>query len=656
MYKVLAVALACLLFTASQSWSETLHTLEPIVVTATKLETPVREVASSVTVITKEEIQSKQQPTVVDVLRGVPALDVVRYGGLGQATSVFLRGANSEHTLVLIDGVPANDPSSPNRLFDFAHLSTDNIERIEIVRGPGSTLYGSDALGGVIQIITKKGKGKPRIQLAAEGGSHETYKEQFSLNGGSEFYNYSLIASYLETDGISSASSSYGNRERDGYESISTSGRLGITPTENFDLDFIFRYYDTENDLDLGGGPSADDPNYVGESKSTFIRSQATLSLFKDFWQQKFGFSFSDYDRTFINKPDSNNPLALDDSSFNGNIYNFDWQNNFYFNDKNTITIGLDYKKEKADNKTFMQGEDPLWGPWTYEEVLKDEDADTIAYYLQDQINFSDVFAATAGLRLDDHSDFASKATYRIAARYLFKSTNTTVKGTFGTGFKAPSLSQLFGSATYTSGGFPMPTIGNPDLKPEEVKSWDIGIEQRFLNDKISLSATYFENDFENLIKNKPIAPGSFIYTYGNVKEAKTKGIEIGATWQPVENFNLSSSYTYTDTEDAKDFSRIPRNKFSVKANYQFMKKGNINIDVVYVGEREDDAYNLETGDFSRVELDNYTLLNLAVSFNATENFRIFARAENILDEDYEEVWGFGTPGISGYIGGEYTF
>ncbi|APG28402.1 hypothetical protein A7E78_11415 [Syntrophotalea acetylenivorans] len=654
MHKILAVALAGLLLQTSHAWSQTPQTLEPIIVTATKLETPAREVASSVTVITKEEIQLKQQATVTEVLRSVPGLDVSRSGGLGQLTSVFLRGANSEHTLVLIDGVKANDPSSPNRLFDFAHLLTNNIERIEIVRGPASTLYGSDALGGVIQIFTKKGAGKPQVQVAAEGGSYETHKEQFSISGGSELHNYSLMASYLESDGISSAAKSYGNRERDGYENIAVSGQIGLTPTENFDFDLIFRFNDAESDLDLGGGPSADDPNYVGKSESSFLRLQTRFALFNDLWEQKIGFSFSDYDRTFQNKPDAINPLAFDDSQFEGQTYKVDWQNNFYIKN-NTITLGIDYEKEKADNKAFLQGVDPVAGFFTYTSETNNEEAHTLAYYLQDHINISDALFTTIGLRLDDHSDFASKVTYQIAASYLVEKTKTKIKASHGTGYKAPSLVQRLENATYSSVNFgTLDTLGNPDLKPEENRSWDFGVEQTLLNDRIKLSTTYFENKFNNLIKNS-YNPAGYA-TYDNVKDAKTKGIEIGASWQPIANFILSASYTYTDVEDAKDFLRIPRNKFSANANYQFMQKGNINIDVICVGEREDDPYNLETGDYDRVELDKYTLLNLAVSFNVTEKLRLFARAENILDEDYEEVWGFGTPGISGYIGGEYTF
>jgi vitamin B12 transporter len=255
MLKIPSLALIGMLmlpFSASAITSE-LTSLEPVVVTATKLETPVSEIASSVTVITAEEIENRQPTSALDVLRTVPGLDVVRQGGLGQQTSVFLRGGNSTHTLVLVDGIEMNDPANPGRSFDFATLGTDNIERIEIVRGPGSTLYGSDAIGGVINIITRKGSGKPTITLSAEGGSFETHQEKLSLSGGNDLWNYSLAASFIESNGISAADERYGNSERDGYDRTSVSSRIGITPTTNFDLDFFLRYFDSEADLETFG-------------------------------------------------------------------------------------------------------------------------------------------------------------------------------------------------------------------------------------------------------------------------------------------------------------------------------------------------------------------------------------------------------------------
>jgi len=647
MYKILAVALAGLLLQTSHSWSQTPQILEPIIVTATKLETPAREVASSVTVISEEDISTKQQTTVLDALRSVPAVDVVRQGGAGQQTSIFMRGANSEHTLVLIDGIQVNDPISPARFFDFAHLTTDNIDRIEVLRGPGSTLYGSDALGGVINIITQKGQGEPRLTVSAEGGSYETHREKIGLSGGNEKINYSLTASYLDSNGIGAASRKDDNSERDGYENLSTSARIGLTPTDNFDLDFIVRYIDSETEIDNFGGPAGDDPNFTLDNRSIFFRTQARLILFDDLWEQKLGFSLSDYDRSSHNDPDSDHPFDLVRSSYDSRQHKIDWQNNLYLHETNTVTLGIEYEEEKGKSDYYSES---FFGPWS--STFPEKKTDTIGCYLQDTIRLWDRLFTTLGVRIDDHDEFGSQTTYRATSAYLFNTTGTKIRASYGTGFKAPSLIQLFD-----------PVFGgNPDLDPEESEGWDVGIDQTFLNDQLTISLTYFENDFEDLIVNEFVGFDPIlgpIYSYENVDNAETKGIELALTCQPVEDVIIRASYTYTETENEstnEDLLRRPNNKFSADITYRFLERGNVNLNLLYVGERDDIFFNGVTFESGRTELANYTVVNLAASFMVTDKLRLFGRVDNLFDEEYEEVWGYDTAGISGYVGGEYTF
>jgi vitamin B12 transporter len=653
MYKILAVALAGLLVQTSHSWSQTPQLLDPVVVTATKLETPVREVARSVTVVTEEEISTKQQTSVSEALRAVPAVDVVQQGGAGQQTSIFMRGANSEHTLVLIDGIQVNDPISPSRFFNFADLTTDNIERIEVFRGPGSTLYGSDALGGVINIITKTGQGGPRLTVSAEGGSYETHREKISFSGGNNWINYSLTASYLDSNGISAASREDGNRERDGYENISTSARLGLTPTDNFDIDFILRYIDSDADIDNSGGPGGDDPNFTLENKSLFFRAQASLMLFNDLWEQKLGFSLTDYDRESKDDVDTARPFDSSRSSYESNLYKIDWQNNLFLTERNTLTIGIDYEKEKGeqkDRRTFEDWEAP-GTPASSSSEIKNLNTHITAYYLQDQIKLWDRFFTTLGVRLNDHAEFGTRTTYQAASTYLFPTSGTKIRASYGTGFRAPSLLQLYD-----------PVFGgNPDLDPEKSTGWDVGVEQNLWNDRISLSLTYFENDFEDLIINvsafDPIL--GFVSSYQNVDDAKTSGIEFAATCKVTTNIILRTSYTYTDTENeetGEQLLRRPQNKFSADLTYRFLDRGNVNMNLLYVGHRDDSFYNNVTFESGRTELASYTVVNLAASFNLTNDFRLFGRVDNLFDEEYEEVWGYSTAGIGGYAGAEYTF
>lgn len=644
MRKILSLALVGVLMQPVIASASDLTTLEPVVVTATKLETPLREVASSVTVISAEEIENKQPNTVLDVLRSVPGLDVIRQGGLGQQTSIFLRGSNSMHTLVLVDGIEMNDPANPGRSFDFSTLGTDNIERIEIVRGPGSTLYGSDALGGVINIITRKGSGKPKVNLFAEYGSFETHEEKLSVSGGNELVNYSLVASFLESNGISAAAKRYGNQERDGYDRTSVSSRIGLTPTDNFDVDFFLRYIDAEADLDTFAGPFGDDPNNTFDSESLFLRLQGRLMLLNDRWEQKLGFSLSDYDRENRDGTDPSHPFDSSMTTYDSRLYKGDWQHNLYLHPTNTLTVGLEYEKEEASGTSVYIYADPLWNT---NDRFDKATAETYGYYIQDEIRLWRDFITTAGLRVDDHEEFGARMTYRITSSYLFRPTGTRIKGTFGTAFKAPTLAQLYENSTYV--------LGNPDLAPEKSRGWDIGLEQQLWNDRVLLSATYFENHFEDLI-NTFYSMTSFKYEYENIDEAQTKGLELTASVRPVDDLTLSASYTYTDTENrntGEQLLRRPRHKYNLNVNYRFLDRGNANLDIFYFGERDDlDLYN-----WSQTKtLAGYTVVNLALSYEVNPHLRIHGRVENLFDEDYEETNGFGSPGIAGYAGASITF
>ncbi len=609
--------------------------IEEIIVTATRVETSAEEVASSVTVITSEEIEKKQKKTVLEALRDVPGLDVVQTGGPGTPTSVFIRGANSEHTLVLIDGVEMNDPISPGRSYNFAHLTTDNIDRIEIVRGPQSTLYGSDAIGGVINIITKKGRGKPKFFLSGEGGSFRTFRETAGVSGGNDWADYSVSASRLDTDGISAANEKRGNREKDGYENTSVSGRFGLVPSENSEIGFNVRYIDSETDIDNSGGAGGDDPNNKADYKQLFLKTEGKLILFDDLWEQKFGVSFSRHNRDSKNGKDSDHPDDLSRGSFDGRVLKFHWQHNFYVHDTNTITAGFETEEEKGKSRWYSESS---YGP--YASKFAEKTARTNSFFAQDKIALWDSFFSTFGVRVDNHDRFGTRATYRFAPVYIFKATGTRLKGTYGTGFKAPSLYQLFSQ------------YGIENLSPEKSTGWDIGIEQELWKKKASLSLTWFQNSFKNLIEFDSAA-----LKYMNIAKAKTKGVELFASLNPTDSFSFSTNYTYTETENKAvggPLMRRPKNKFGMDMNYRFLEKGNINLGFIYVGKKENKDFTAYPA--TKVKLDSYKLVNVAASYDITGNIRIFGRIDNLFDEDYEEVLGYGTPGVAGYGGLKITF
>ncbi len=609
--------------------------VEKVVVTATRIETPVEEVGSDVTVIGKEEIKKSQKKTVADLLRSVGSLDVVRTGGPGSSTSVFIRGAKSEHTLVMIDGVEMNDPISAGRTFNFADLTVDNIERIEIIKGPQSTLYGSDAMGGVINIITKKGSGRPSAFVSGEAGSFSTYRESAGVSGGTSLVNYSLSLSREDTDGISAAAAKDGNTESDAYENTTVAGRFGLSPLEYLSLDLTARYTDARHDIDNGGGPGKDDPNNTTESKRFYFRTSASLFLLDGVLENTIGFSLTDHQRENNNGKDPLHPTSLSVSSFDSRLKKTDLQSTLRMGKAGTLTAGIEYEEEEGESKYHSES---AWGPYT--SNFSNQKARNTGYYAEESIGLLDRLFITAGVRSDNHNRFGSETTYRVTGAYRIKETGTTLKATFGTGFKAPTLYQLFSR------------YGDIHLLPETSTGWDAGIEQTLADGRISLGATYFSNNFDDLIDFD-----SATSKYKNISGAETNGVELSVALNPIDALTIRTRYTYTDTLDRSTGMSLLRraaNRVNVNIGYDFSERGNLNMDINYVGTRDDRDYS--TFPATRVTLGPYTLVDLAASYALTKNVTITGRIENLLDQDYQEVAGFGTPGIGAYGGVRVTF
>jgi len=582
-----------------------------IVVTATRNEQEVEDVTSSVTVITGREIERKQPVSAVDVLRGIEGIHVVQSGGLGKSAGVIIRGGEAGHTLVMIDGMQVNSPTLG--MFNFGDLMSDNIERIEIIRGPQSTLYGSDALTGVINIITKKGSGPAKLVVSVEGGSYETYKESAALSGGRENASYSLSVSRVDSKGFSTASEKNGNREKDGYGNTTLSGRTVINVTKKLNFDLALRYTDADTDLDSFGG---DDPNY----KQELISRLGSIKLNHqalNWYSYYIKYSATD-DTLKYRDPDT----AWNNSEIKTRVEEIDWQNDFYTGDINVLTLGYEYEKEEGQNN--VAGFDNA----IYNNAL----------YLQEQLFiFNDRLTITAGARKDDHSMFDDQVTYRAGISFKVPLIETRLMANWGEGFKAPTLNDLFYQDPYGS-------RGNPDLKPEESTGYDIGFEQWLGEKTVRISTSYFFNDFENLIDWVEYAP--WAYEPRNISSAETKGWEFGFDVKPHKSLLLSASCTILDTEDkatGNKLARRPENKGSFSINWT-PGIADFNLSVEKVGKRWDDSDNTE-------KLKSYTKVDLATSFDVSKNLTIFGRGENLLNEDYEESSGYGTAGLS-YYGG----
>jgi vitamin B12 transporter len=612
-----------------------------VVVTATRLETPIKEVASSITVITREELERARKTSVLEALEEILGVSVIQNGPKGGAASAFLRGANSEHTLVMMDGVELNDPISPSHSFDLAHLTLEGIERIEVLRGPQSTLYGSDALGGVINIITRKGQGKPKFHLSTEAGSYRTLSTSAGISGGSNRVDYSLGISLLQSQGFSAASKSYdGNKENDGYQNLSLFGRVGFRLKNNIDFELAARNLKTETDLDDFGGPYGDDPNNSQNYDSLLLKAQVRSLQLHNRWEQKMIFSAVDYDRRHKNPIDDIHPFDSEQGFYKSRLYKFEWQNNFFLHETNTLTFGIDHHQEQGESEYQYNSS---WGPFFDNFPLKR--AQTTAFFIQDQVRAKSRFFATIGFRLDRHSQFGLALTGRLAGTYLIESTKTKIKMTCGTGFKSPSLYQLYAPGTIWG------PIGNMGLRPERSVGLDFGVEQGFVGEKILFAATYYLNDYRNLI-NFDSYQG-----YINIGRAEAKGIELSLQARPLDDLRLNLNFATTEARDEKTGKRLlrrPKEKFVANLNYQFLKQSNFNLSVLYIGERDDMDFSKTP--YEQITLPAYALVNAAVSVNIMANIQVFSRFENIFNQKYEMIKGYGTPGFSVYGGFNLLF
>lgn len=584
------------------------------ILSATNTPAATRSIGSSYTVIDSEKIAASQQQNVAEVLRGTPGLDVVRQGGPGGVTTVFLRGANSQQTKVLIDGVPVNDPSNASRLFDFSNLSTDNIERIEVIRGPQSVLYGSDAIGGVVNIITKRGQGPFTAKVGAMGGTYGTHQETVSASGGDERTYYALGGSFLKTDGISSASRRNGNREPDGYSNGSVSGRFGWNPDETWNVDYMFRYTDARAELDdfsFGLGVPVDNLIRRNISKIFTNRVQLTNLAVDGLIEQKVGFSLTDYNRLDTDSGPFSPPL------FVGQTRKVDYQASLQLTDSNTFTAGTSYQHEDGSS-TF----NPL-------ASLTD-----IAFYLQDQFQLLENWSTTVGVRWDDYNRAGPAQTYRVASVYRFDESATSLHGSLGTGFRAPALAEsLF-------------AFGNPNLRPESSKGWDAGVRQELVDGTIVVDATVFDNFLNNLI-----VFDFNTFNLENVGRARTTGAELSGMCYVTERVTLTGGYTFTNARNLDTgvmLLRRPREKSTIGLEYLFPNESTrVGINALLVGQRLDTGNNI---------LARYTLVNLTARQQLGRHSEFFLRVDNLFNESYEEVRGYGVPGVATYAGFNLTY
>ncbi|GAA3936223.1 TonB-dependent receptor plug domain-containing protein [Litoribacillus peritrichatus] len=609
--------------------AETEHAME-IVVSASKVEMSRAATGSAMTVLDSEYLEQNQVRTVSDALRDVPGVAVSRNGAAGSFTQVRIRGAEANQTLVLIDGIEVNDVANGSE-YNFAHLMSLEIERIEVLRGAQSALWGSDAMGGVINIITKKGNGPLNGKVSFEAGSYGTHQESFNLNSGSDIYHYSLSGSLVHTDGISDANEKDGNHEEDGYRNGTLSFRGGVQANDNLSFELNLRHTEADSDSDsftsVPGSadprPRAVDADQNDEVRQKFARLSSNLSLFDDQWQQSFGVSNSDSNRESFKE-------GTLSSKNKGKRRKYEYQSDVYFESdaaSSNVDHRITFAAEREEESFYTKG-------WS----TIDREMDASGFALEYGVSLNDQWFATLAGRRDLNSEFQNDNTYRFTlAGWL--SSDLRIHASKGTGIKNPGLYQLYGSSeTYK---------GNENLKPEKNVTWDLGTEYHFDAVDGYIDVTYFHSDVRNMIT------GAGQTSINLPSDSKIKGVEVSATLNPAYNFRIDAGYTYTDSDngDGKELVRRAKHIASLNSSYLFPNdKTRITGGVQYNGQQDDLIFD-ENWNTSQKTLSEFALLNLALSHTLNDQVEFFCRVENLLDEEYEEVATYGTKGINAMVG-----
>nr|WP_070958722.1 TonB-dependent receptor [Hyphomonas sp. Mor2] len=601
-----AVSFSLALPVLAQVEADTESRQDTIIIEGSRLNQTATEVGSSVSVITAEDIEKLGFDFVLDAVASAPGVTVNQNGAFGGNASVSIRGAATGQTLVLIDGVPVNDPSQPGGGFNFARVDTENVERIEVLKGPQSTLWGTDAIGGVVSITTKSPEAGFGGSAFAEYGSFNAVRGGASIGNANDQGDFRLAIVGTSSDGISKAEENDGNTEEDGYESVTLAAKGGLNLTETFRLATDIVWSDSETEFDAFGPSDGDNTN---ETEEVSANVSLAATLFEGRFENLFLTGYTDIDRE---------NFASGASTFQsgGERYLYRYQGTFTLNEQNTIAFGAEREETSA----------------------VDEEATIDGFFALYEFKPIEALTLTGGLRVDDHDSFGSETTGRVAAAY--NPTDTlTLRASWGQGFKAPTIFQT----TYIC-GFCGLTAPNADLRPETSEAFDIGLDWRSQDGRAEAGITLFDQESEDLI--------DFTFTagYENVSFVESKGLELYGAYQINDVLTITANYANIDAEDGNGNQRVRLPEHSGDVTLSFDPEGPYSAAILvrYNGEEVDDTDFDGTVDTT---VDSWTRVDVTGSYDLKENVELFGRIENLFDEEYQQILGYGTPDLSGSIG-----
>ncbi|HEV2271767.1 MAG TPA: TonB-dependent receptor [Steroidobacteraceae bacterium] len=616
--------------------------LDEVVVVADRAPVPLSSVGSSVTVLDEQDIAASQATIASDLLAQTPGIAVARTGGVGEPTSVFIRGAESDQTVVVIDGVKMTDPSLPGGGFDFEDLLIGDISRIEILRGAQSTLYGSDAIGGVIDIVTADPTRKSAGSVSLEGGSHGTGDGTASVGGVSDALMWRAAGSYYGTSGIPCFDQYLGGRRDCASRIGNAAGQIRYDLTPDLQLDLRGYFVTARTDFD-----GYDTPNFTLGDDSEYGKTQQGIgyagltwwspdhSLSNRLSVQYTGSETRNYDP---NGPANfGNPTTETFYGFGRNIRE-EYQGTWKFAATGQVVFG-------AQNEHSTINTVSPFSPFIGAGVVVDSG------FVQGQYEVLKGLTLTAGGRYDHHSAYGGHSTGQFAAAWVMPDQNTVLRASFGQGFKAPALYQLYSN------------YGNRALQPETANSWDAGIEHHALRNRLVVSATYFQRTSNELINffdcstpNPLCATEPFGY-YANIARSKAHGVELDGSFEATDRLSLTANYTWTHAEDVSpgsstygnELPRRPADTGNAAASYIWPFHLRTAVALRYSAPSFDDAAN-------QIRLGGYVLLDLRTSLPINDHVQIYARVQNLTDHHYEVAYQYGTFGRSAYVGARATF